>query len=423
MNGYPENTAVPGEGRLLRVTARGNLRICGAERSDLDVRARPGSLEVHESAGEVEVRLDADGEVVMPAEWQLDVIEVHGDASIREVKPGLRVGRVVGDLTASTVGGITLECVSGDVTVGRVTGDCRLGQVGGDAKIMRVEGQLEADSIAGDLTFEHAGSDVDVNVGSDIQGSMTPQPGRMYRLRAGGDVTLVLPEHCDLTIEARSAGGPPRLELRQPVVVETLDGGQKLVLGDGNAKAEVAAGGRITVRQAAARSEGTYWSLDEEAARLAEDIGRLLEERMATLASELSERLAHLGTTLPKMLVGAGVSEREAERVVRQTEQSLERAVERVRRQTARTIARLERRWAQRERKAAWDDARERAPSSQPPRWASAKGGGKEPAVRSPTAEQLMVLRLVEAKKITAAEAEQLLQALEGAGPSSQVGE
>ncbi len=405
------------EEKVVRVTAAGDLAVRGEARSNVEVAAAPGTATVTDFEQGVEVRLENDGGVVMPAGWSLAEVTVAGDAAIGSLAGTVAIRSVAGDLALSDVGSVRVATVGGDVAVRGVSGDCRI-EHAEDVVVAQVNGGLVVERAAGDVRLAAVQGDITVAATGDIRAAIEPAAGRTYRLTAGGTIKLSIPVGASLQLVMRSGGGEPRLRLGGTRELDVTDGTYRLTLGDGSALMELTAGSRITVQHASttAQAAGSP-TADGTPGRASEEIGRHVEERVAEVTAERVDRLTQLGATLPRVLGAAGLSDREAERIARQVEQSLERAVERVRRQTERTITRMERRLARAERRGVVaEPGAERAWGF---RWRGFSGSrpeDREPARSSggaTEAERLAILRLVESKRLTAAEAERLLAALE----------
>ncbi len=417
------------EVRLVRVTAGGDLSLRGEDRSDVRVAAAPHTAVIQDTDQGVDVQLKDDGCLAVPAGWSVEVLAVAGDAAIRGLAGSLQVASVAGDLALAEIGSAEVADVGGDVAIHAVAGDCRVARAAEDVTVAQVAGALTIEQVGGDLRLAGIGGDVVVSAGGDIRAVLEPEGSRTYRLEAGADLKLRIPETSPMLLVMRCGSGQPKLRLTTAAEPEFSEGAYRLRLGEGGAVLDLVAGRRIVVQQVGEGVRQSAWEapdavqLEDAATEAARQVG----DRVATLSAELVDRLTRLSSALPRVLASAGVSDDEAERIAHQAEQSLERAVERVRRQTERTVGRLERRLERAEQRSGFAFGRRRhargAPGHAHPgpafHWPPSAGARAQPrgAAETPTAsseaERLAILRLVEAKQLTAAEAERLLAALE----------
>jgi hypothetical protein len=221
--------------------------------------------------------------------------------------------------------------------------------------------------VADDLALRGARGDIKVNVGEDVVVYLEPKTDGEYSITAGDDILLVLKPSANVTLTMRG----DEIDVDWPGIENQEDVTERiLVLGDGSAKVTLNAGGDIRVTN------------DAEAGNSAEDFGNF-----AGMNFDWS---------------GFG------ERISRQVEQATARAAKRAEeaaRRVERHAERHARRWKGNVKVDRWN-------------WEVGPKGVPTPPTppSEPVAEEerMAILKMLAEKKITAEQAEQLLNALEG---------
>lgn len=359
-----------GRAPRLRLTAiSGDLRLSGRAGVALEARAAPrGGLRVTPQGEQVEVCCDSACLLFVPENAEIEIDLIGGDARLIDLCGELRIGAVGGDLSLRRVGAAAIGRVTGDMVVHRACGELAVGAVGGDAHIEHIEGPARLGQLGGDLKLLEVLGAVEAEVGGDASIVLDPPPGTRSAVRAGGDMVCRLPAGASAAL-ALQAGGTLRADLpgEQRQQGEVLH----VRLGEAAAEVELSAGADLVVRAAAAADEGA-WGREILGADFDEQIRRQVDDAL----SQVEQSLAGLG---------AGAAGSEAARV----SERVRREVERAQRHVARARVR-----------------------------AGGRTGGPTPGGRGGDpreAERLAVLQMLEQGAISAAEAEQLLRALEGA--------
>ncbi len=266
---------------------------------------------------------------------------------------------------------VTISACGGDGRIRDLTGEVRVEQCGGDLGLRQL-GAVTVGNVGGDVRVRGLTGPLRVGgAGGDVSLSLAFLPGTEYTVSAGGDIRCNLVSGSSATIAAH-CGGDISVNAREVRAVE--QGGEHLiVIGAGDGRAVFNAGGDIVIRDADAESD----SID--------DLAGSIE---ALVSRQLSGGMRHVTAVLEKSGLTIQRSLEEASRKVAEAERRAESA------------GRRSRRWG-----VVIPPEPVRAPEPTPP-----------PAAHEPVSddERMTILRLVESGKISAAEAAQLLMALEG---------
>ena len=351
----------------------------------LAVRGGNGAVEVATVQGDAQLR---DG---------------RGSASLNAVQGNLEVegwtGKIVaevvlGDAELQEVGGeVSLGAVHGDLTVEDVSGALSAQSVGGDAYLRQLHGPLSLDDVGADLVGRdwRAGANV-TQVGGDAALKSVLAGPQAYRIQARGDVTVKALPGSDATFTLQAARG--RIRAKGLAGEATEEGQWHGAIGAGEAQVTLTSShGHISLKVVEEGEEKE----EHVASAFAADLGEA--GAVAGLAAEeLARRIQQRVAEKLNKIDFEAIARREAERARRRAEREAARA---------RRLAEKERRQARRSRRKKGVHWRfEWGPERSARRTARrGQASGEE--------ERLFVLRMLAEGKISAEEAETLLQALE----------
>lgn len=431
---------------ILIEAIHGSLELKGWDENEVQAKsASGGGLSLEEEHDSVRISCQGDLVLRVPTGASVRIDTVHGDARIKLLEDPLAIGAVHGSLNVRSTGPVDIEAVQGDLQARDVAGDLRVGTVQGTASIRAVEGAFSAGRVQGDLSLREVDGEIQASADGSARVRLRSLPGGSYRIEAGGDLHCRIPDDASAAVQLHS--GAETLVLDLPGQRASLRQAEhNLTLGSGAAQGsnavelKLSAGGvlSLSARELEWDEAEGYRSANFEpefgagfggvsggaSAEFTERLTRQIDEQVHTQMGRLSEQMARLS----EMMGRAGLSEQEAEQVMRRAQQNAEEATARAQEKIARAQERLARKMEASARKAeqrsrtaerrsggwrgAWSFEWPGAPRPPAP---PAPGGQNEPVSDE---ERLMILRMLEQKKITLEEAEKLLSALEGKAKS-----
>ncbi len=346
----------------------GDLSIVGWDGADLLIKADDNAVRFEQTAEAVSVSCNSDLSLRIPKGATLAIKSISGDASIRGVLGGIEIKEIHGDLSVRDVGALSIDTVHSDFSLRGAKGDLYIKGAYSDVSIRDVDGTVTLDSVADDLALRGARGNIKVKVGEDVVVYLEPKTNGEYSVNAGDDILLVLPRSANATVTMQG----DEIDVDWQGIEKDEDATERVVvLGDGSAKINLSAGGEVRVTNRA------------DAGESAEEFGNF-----AGLNFDWS---------------GFG------DRISRQVEQATSRATKRVEEATRRAERHAER------------QARHGKSGLAVGRWNwDFKGTPKPPPTPTPPSEpvsedeRMAILKMLAEKKITAQQAEELLNALEG---------
>lgn len=347
-------------------TIDGDLSVVGWEGSDILIKGDDENIQLEHREEDVLLSSAGDLSLRVPKAASIKFDRIGGDASMRGVMGDLEMKEVSGDLSLRDTGSVSIESVRADFSLRGAKGNLYVKNADGDVSIRDVEGNVVLDSVADDLALRGGRGDIKVNVGEDVVVYLDPKADGTYSIMAGDDILLVLLPNANVTLTMQG----DEIDVDWPGVENLEDVTERiLVLGDGSAKILLSAGGDVRVTNKADAGEsaeefGNFAGLNFDWSGFGERISRQVEQATARAAKRAEE--------------AARRAERHAERHARRWRGSAGFG-----------------RWN-------WDFNPQNVPTPPPP---------AEPVSEE---ERMSILKMLQEKKITAEQAEELLKALEG---------
>jgi SHOCT-like domain len=406
----------------------GDLRITGWDQSQLVAESGDeDGVHFDRDGDRLRLQSDSDCSLRLPHGAQVSVRTVGGDATVKFLEQQLAIGNVGGDLTLRQVAGANIGVVGGDMKVKRVMGDVQVGHVGGDLEAREVDGAFKSGNVGGDLYLQAVRGSVQAIAGGDVTLSLNFAPEQEYSVQAGSDLSCRVGPGASARLELIAGGD---ISLGVPAAQVVGNSNHKTVtLGAGAAAVNLRAGGDLRLTGASLEADfmGDFdEKFGEDFASMADEfqaqIGSHIEAQMADFEKQMNERMAGLNFTASPVDAAkiAASARRAAERMQRAGRQQAESARRQAEKEAerARRIAEAAQRRAEAiNRKVHEEHGRRGWPfRGEPPRQPSPPRQPPPPAPQTDAIsdeERMTILRMVEQKKISVAEAEKLLAALE----------
>jgi hypothetical protein len=406
---------------LIVLEIDGNLRLKGGDGQEvLATSDGQEDLLLEQREDHVYLHSKTNCRVIVPRSSEIRLEAVFGSANIKLIDGDLVANRVDGNLDLRNVGATRLDRVKGNLHARRVSGELDLDTIDGNAYVVDVQGAFNVhSSIGGNLNLEDIEGNATANVGGNLSVRLDPLPGSSYEFKAGGNLACWLSEDASAEVHILQAS---KFSINYASQNISQHGGvpYSVVFGDGDSSIKLSAGGNMAVSGAPGFSghAGFGVNVDFKAGEIpedfSEDIHRQIEAQMEMLERQIEFQMENLSSTLGSV----GLSEEAAERISRKAREASARATERAQEKMQRAQEKIQRKIDAARRKAEQKSrsARraEQRQESRPP------GSGFTAPAFTPqedpvsNEERLMILQMLEEKKITLQEAEQLLAALEG---------
>lgn len=393
--------------RLEITSVSGNLHLTGWSRQDIRIEDAGGEFQVKEKKGSLQVGSTADLFIHMPHDLMVVVSKVSGDATLRGIASDLQLDSVSGDLSLLDVRSTMVKALSGDLIATRVQGTLRGEMVSGDTLIEDVQGQVELKQVSGDIVLEKVDSGFDVQASGDGRIDFHPVPWQAYRVEVGGDLSITMPldTNADLTITSGEADiklFPGKLD----IISKAKEFSHQL--GEGGTAVQLSAGGSVIILD----NEFTIFTgikmnleeLGDITAGFSTSTAEQIKSSLGNLEEELRESLSGLSESLEDI----GISEEHLRELGVKIEESSRRAAEKAEIAALKAQAKAEKMIAKARRKAY--KAQDKAKQFDINEFLEMKA--QKDSVSDQ--ERMLILKMLQEKKISPQEADSLLKALEG---------
>lgn len=395
----------------------GNLTVKGWDRDELTVTAPPSNLKINEQDDIVRLSCQSDCIVRLPFNSRLHVEEVRASFRAKFLEDLLDVNSVHGHLDLRDVAGVKLSSLHGNFSARRLAGDLQVEKINGNLTLRDVQGDCTIGIINGNLDLREVDGEIRTKINGNARLRLSMLGGSEYSIEAEGNIHCRIPVEASLNLILTSRSETIRIKL--PETTQTIrERDYSLALGAGDVRMSLSAGGAIYLYATEGWEESDndkdYKGLPEDFGdQIAEQVEAQIEAQMEIMNRQLNEQFERLSTTISKSELSGEEIERIMEQARIRSEKASLQAQEKMRR--AQEILERKLEAAQRRR-----ELRERASRHKKRKGGSWTIGGPSPSTpdREPVSEEerLVILRMLEEKKITAEQAEQLLAALEGQG-------
>jgi hypothetical protein len=339
----------------------------------------------------VHVQSRSDLDLIVPSGASVVVERVSGDANLRQLSGHIQVQRVGGDLSIHDIATAEIMSVGGDCNIMRSQGVLSIQRIGSEFNGMELTGPIKLEGVGGDANVHMIGGDAQIRAGGDINFSIAEMNDQSVRLDAGGDVLLRLPSDANVTLDLRSRGHNIAVEMagESQSIEKRL---ASLTFGSGSSKISIDAGGDIQVSDDSSEMND-FDDLREDIEKHWQEV----EESRSEPAKDTEDAFAFRADVFSDHI------NRHVDNVMRQADSRIQQAMKKLEERTRR----LER------------HGFHKVPPIPPVppvpgRWTGNAPGAVTKKQNASEEEKLLILKMLQEKKITAEEAEKLLDALEG---------
>lgn len=289
-----KQTTIPmKENATLIVKTGDDIMIEGSDQAQLVATVDDGdSFRMKDEGGAIYVRAGSDAKLIVPRSTAVTIEFAGGDSGLLNLDGRIVVQKASGDLTFENVNDISVESVGGDCFFKEVRGNVDIFRVGGDLDGFKA-GKVNGTGVGGDIELSDIGNAVDLKAGGDVHLQFANPQLADSRIQAGGDIDLEVAAETKAILKMTSGG--------ETIVVKAC--GQELEedaheytlpLGEGGATVELIAGGDIEVGEGKG-STNQFSFVMNDIGDSWKDFGKQIEEKIRQSMKGVNHSLKQAG--------------------------------------------------------------------------------------------------------------------------------
>lgn len=289
------------DGRI-NIKAQEDLSIEGSDAKMLTAVVSHGdSMKILESTGGLEIKSSEDCRLLIPASTTVTVDKVGGDAFLKNLENRAIVGKIGGDLTMIDVAGASIEMAGGDFSIRGSKGAVEVARTGGDLLGIDVF-SFSSGAIGGDATLKNVGGSVNITAGGDVLISCFLETLPEIKIKAGGDITLITSEHANGMLNLHNKGESISVSAcGQSITQDTFI---ELPLGEGGNEIDLNAGGEILVtdKDNLVEGENGFATIEHQWSEFGSDLERRIREGlvMASQSADHASKVASMASEIAR---------------------------------------------------------------------------------------------------------------------------
>jgi len=281
----------------IRIQAEDHLSLSGWDQPQIQIRVQDEArLQVRQENGSWWIRCEEDTVIQVPMQAVLQVDYVHGSMSAINLTGNLKVENVGGHLTLREVGEVRCGNVGGHLKVFKINGDLVVTNIGGNLKGGEIHGVLRVENTGGSIKLLDVSRAETLRAGGNIKVKLLELSNDL-QASAGGSIKLWLPSGSGYQLDA-SSGGERIVFQEQGSSVRQVTHRFQGAIGGGGVRLRLAAGGSIAIMEGEWEEENVEEEFGVRLDGLGDQIAQRIQEKMrrveerTRLAQERAERAA-----------------------------------------------------------------------------------------------------------------------------------
>ncbi len=254
-------TLVEEDGQVY-VTVNASCTVEVPSNSSLVIEKGMGSVKIKNIHNKIDIEKVL-GNLVLNDIEKAEIGKVGGNLSVRKAPIQVQAEKVAGNLTVEEVASFKCEKVGGNCRIKSVTEALDIEKIGGKFLGQEITGLAGISKIGGSLTVNNVQLSGDINVGGNIKLKNAYFTDHQ-NLRAGGDIEVILNEsQSDTAFILRSGDDKIRIKVKADDI-EHRGGIYDYQMGEGNISVTMAAGGRVSLTDQPGLTEDIVGDLSDK---------------------------------------------------------------------------------------------------------------------------------------------------------------
>jgi hypothetical protein len=411
---HQQSISIPASAEISIDHICGDLQIKGWERPEALIRtSSQEKLSITRENDNLRIDCRDDCSLRVPFAAIIHVSQVDGDARFKYLDNRLQIDHINGSVVFHKISEVQLNIVEGDLMANKIAGNAVIDQVHGDALINYLEKGCALQKVSGGLHLYNIAGDIFASTEGDAFLCQKRPHQASCEIISRGDVHCQLPAdtHAQVTLKSSSSNIQVRLRDERMLIKEPE---KSLTLGNGNNPLLLSAEGAIYF----SCQDHDWQAINDFEAGFDNDFQDISKSYIHQMETQFEKQMDLINDHMEKLSETLGnipIYNVEVDHMVERARRSSEIAAQRAQEKMARAQRKLEQKVAAAQRKAEFKISRHPHDRSGIRVQWDIKNPPSTPGNDEVTQdERLMILQMLEQKKISLQEAENLLSALEG---------
>lgn len=411
---HQQSIPIPPSGEIFIDHIEGDLQVKGWDRSDVLIRsANKEDLSIVDENEGLRIDCRDDCNLCLPTAANIRVGQVGGNARFKFLDNHLQINHINGSAVLHKVSEVQLNIVEGDLMANKIAGNMVIDQIHGDVFINRLEKGCAIQKVSGSLHLSDINGDIYASAEGDATLRQTHAIQTGFNINSQGDIHCQLPKGVNAQVSFKSEAKSIQVQLsNENNLYETHE--KQIILGEGKEQLKLSAKGKIvfSCRDLSWQNVGDFEEVfDNDILEISKSYIQQMEAQFVKQMDLLNDHMEKITETINE----ASLPNAEVERMVERARQSSVIAAQRAQDKMQRAQIKLEQKLAAARRKLEAKAGRHSHDHAGIHIQWDLKSKTPPPADEQVTQdERLIILRMLEQKKISLQEAENLLRTLEG---------
>jgi len=228
------------------VKAHGNLDVLGWERPEVGILTDINVQKIRQEKKVLRLLFVEDCELSIPADVNLVVDRVSGDARFRRLNGALEIRKLLGNAAFQRVANVSTGKISADCLIENVSGPVNISRIGGDLKGKNIQSELRVERVSGKVKLHLLAAGVDLRGSEQVEVSLAEDSQGDVRIKTSGDILAHLPVNPDAKVSVKSGG--EKIELDVGEYSEVINENRcEMILGKGSRKISLESSEKVRV--------------------------------------------------------------------------------------------------------------------------------------------------------------------------------
>ena len=384
-------TTIFSEVQSIDINSKKSVLVRGWEKDDVEIRY-PGNKECGIDFDDNHLSINAKSYIILSVPTKTEIVFERIYGNLETVGPlgKILVENVSGNCSIQSAESLVIENVSGNCKIGQISSNANIGNVGGNLHFVVENGVMSIKGVGGNLTGKADSINLSTSVGGNIKLITNHFVGKDNQLRAGGSIKLNLVDYSDLLINAKAGGVSSIITNENPE--KFTNGRFEKTFGSGSMVVKLRAGGNIKVsdQEPDYETSQNFGSADDD--YINEITDKFESRSMQSSGFDFSDLFD----------IESEVGERIREKTLR--------ADEKIQEKIQAAMEKMERKFSFKE------EFGNLPRPPRPPRTVHTPSDEQQKSQKTSSIsqeERMMILKMLQEKKITAEDADRLLRALD----------